>query len=88
MRSKSINAIIMTSDEVSTAGHFNWATRPLLGILLNEVGNLTDLFNDEDKGKFNEMMYEAFMLATGDMPQLHWSNGETMAAFRSEVEVD
>ena len=78
----------MTSDEVSTAGLFNWAARPLLGILLNEVGNLTDLFNDEDKGKFNKMMYEAFMLATRDEPQLHWSNGETMAAFRSEVKVE
>ena len=65
MRSKSINAIIMTSDEVSTAGHFNWPAQPLLGIFLNEVGNLTDLFNDDDKRKFNTMMSEAFILATG-----------------------
>ena len=58
--------MIMTSDEVSTAGHFNWPARPLSGIFLNEVGNLTDVFNDEDKGKSNKMMYEAFMLATRD----------------------
>lgn len=88
MRSKRIIGIIMISDEVSTAGHFNWRARPLLGIFLNEVGNLTDVFNDEDKGKFNKMMYEAFMLATRDEPQLHGSNGETMAAFIATVEFE
>ena len=87
MRSKRINAIIVTSDEVSAAGHFNLPAQPLLGIFLNEVGNLTDLFNDDDK--FNTMMSEAFILATGIRPQLHWREGaETMAAFRSEVEVE
>ena len=79
----------MTSDEVRTVGHVNWHAQPLLGIPFNEVGNLSDLFNEDDKRKFNIMMSEAFILATGNRPQLHWRQGaETMAAFRSEVEVE
>ena len=70
----------------ASAGH----GRPheLQGILLNEVGNMSDLLNDECKDKFGDMMSTAFIEATGSEPQILWSLGETMAAFRSEVTVE
>ena len=60
----------------------------LLGIFLNEVGNLSDLFDDTAKGKFEDMMREAFARATMDVPQVLWSPGETMAALRPDVPVE
>ena len=60
----------------------------LLGIFLNEVGNLSDLFDDTAKGKFEDMMREAFARATMDVPQVLWSPGEMMAALRPDVPVE
>ena len=60
----------------------------LLGILLNEVGNLSDLLDDECRNTFGDMMSEAFLSNAGIEPQIMWSPGETMAAFRPDIRVE
>ena len=62
-------------------------TKPLLGVLLNEVGNLTDKLDPNDRRKFTEMLTEAFRAAGYNKPTVVWSAGETVAAFRSGVAV-
>ena len=67
---------------------FNAATqrgRALVGILLNEVGNMSDLVTEEGRNNFNRMLVNSFRDARGEEPQVHWSLGETMAAFRPTV---
>ena len=59
----------------------------LLGILLNEVGNLSDLLDGECRDKFGDMMTNSFFSAAENEPQICWSPGETMAAFRSDINV-
>ena len=61
--------------------------KPLLGILLNEVGNLTHLLDTEGKDRFTQMITEAFSKAGYDKPTVVWSSGATMAAFKAGVSV-
>ena len=60
------------------------------GIFLNEVGNLSDLLEAHERNEFEFVLREAFGAAdamTHGPPQIYWSNGETVAAFRAEVNV-
>ena len=60
------------------------------GLLLNEVGNLNDLLQDLERQEFNDLLRQAFQTADASehgSPQIIWSDGETVAAFRKEVEV-
>ena len=50
--------------------------RLLWGILLNEVGNLSNLLNTVARQKFDAMLTEAFQDSCGETPQMHWSPGE------------
>ena len=63
-------------------------TKRLLGVLLNEVGNLSDLLDPKSKEKFTNMILHAFQEAGYEEPTIFWSNGETMAAFRHGVTVN
>ena len=63
---------------------------PVLGLLLNEVGNMSDLLTEEGKEKLQEVLMNAFKQAGATEhgpPQFFWSEGETMATFRAEVQV-
>ena len=60
----------------------------VVGILLNEVGNLDDLLDTEAKEKFTEMLNHGFKMAGFDKPTVLWSDGETVAAFHSQVTVE
>ena len=42
----------------------------LLGVLLNEVGNMSDLFDDDCRDKFKDMMTDAFLSAAMIEPQI------------------
>ena len=56
--------------------------------MLCEVGNLSDLLLADDRAKFDELIQEAFEKAGATehgAPQIFWSGGETVAAFRAEV---
>ena len=58
------------------------------GLLLNEVGNLSDLLQDDERNKFSDLLIEAFHSAGASehgRPRIFWSGGETVAALRSEV---
>ena len=57
----------------------------LLGVLLNDAGNMSDLLDSDCKDKFGDMMSDAFISAAGCEPRILWNPGETMAAFRPEV---
>ena len=61
------------------------------GLLLCEVGNLSDLITAEGKTRLEQVLTTAFGQA-GDgqheKPQFFWSNGETMAAFTAELKVE
>ena len=63
----------------------------VLGLLLNEVGNMSDLVTVEGgQERLEEVLVAAFEKAGATehgLPQFLWSKGETMAAFRSEVQV-
>ena len=61
--------------------------KPLLGVLLNEVGNLTHLLDADGKEQFTQTILEAFNVAQYDAPTVVWRSGETMAAFKSGVSV-
>ena len=61
--------------------------RALLGILLNEVGNLSDLVKDQGRKNMDAVLQKAFQLSCQEAPNIHWSEGETMVAFRPGVEV-
>ena len=62
-----------------------------LGLLLNEVGNMSVLTTPEGKMRLQELMVSAFEAADAVQhgpPQFFWNEGEeTMAAFRAEVKV-
>ena len=61
---------------------------PIVGLLLNEVGNLDDLLSKEGKQRLEDVVVEAFdtVGAPGHGgPQFFWSEGETMTAFRAET---
>ena len=45
------------------------------------------MLDTNDKKKFDEMMLDAFNEAEYDEPQIFWSGGEKMAAFRKGVTV-
>ena len=62
--------------------------RALLGVLLNEVGNLSDLVDDEGRKHMNVMLQTAFLRSCEEKPNIYWSKGETMAAFRPGVGVE
>jgi hypothetical protein len=70
----------------ASAGHGRH--HELLGILLNEVGNLSDLLDDKCRDTFGNMMTNAFFSAAEIEPRIIWSPGETMAAFRSDINVE
>ena len=60
------------------------------GLLLNEVGNLNDLLQEQQRQVFNNLLREAFHTAGASNhgnPQIFWSDGETVAAFRRALEV-
>ena len=60
------------------------------GILLNEIGNLSDLVQGQEREKINDVLKEAFYTAGASKhghPQIFWSDGETLGAFRAEVDV-
>ena len=62
----------------------------VLGLLLCEVGNMSDLLAAEGKKRLEEVIATAFENAGATEhgePQFFWSKGETMAAFRAEVQV-
>ena len=59
----------------------------VVGLCLNEVGNLSDLLTPEDRQHFDELIQEAFQQAgaTEHGPaQIIWSEGETVSAWRQE----
>jgi len=61
------------------------------GLLLCEVGNLTELLKTEDRQEFDTLFKDAFAAAGATehgQPQIFWSGGETVAAFRSDVNVE
>ena len=60
------------------------------GILLCEVGNLSDPITPEGRERLEEVLGFAFKetgAAEHGPPQSFWSNGETMAAFKAEAQV-
>ena len=63
--------------------------RPI-GLLLREVGNMSDLLNNDAKDTLRELMTNAFKDACateqGD-PQFFWDEGETLAVFKAGVQV-
>ena len=65
-------------------------TERVQGLLLNEVGNMSDLVSVEGKKRLESVVEEAFENAGAiehGPPQFFWSRGETMAAFRCELKV-
>ena len=85
--------------------HWNGKHRPVLlrqftsllqteprpaGLLLCEVGNLSELLSVKQRREFNTVLDEAFVAAGAaehGNPQILWSKGGTVAAFRSDVRV-
>ena len=61
--------------------------RGLLGVLLNEVGNLSELVDENGRQNMDRMLETSFQRSCGGVPNILWSEGETMAAFRPSVEV-
>jgi hypothetical protein len=62
-----------------------------VGLCLNEVGNLSDLFRKTDKELFDNLIQEAFQdagAAEHGPAQIFWGDGETVAAWRHEQEVN
>ena len=60
------------------------------GILLNEIGNLSDLVQGQEREKINDVLKDAFYIAGASKhgsPLIFWSDGETLGAFRAEVSV-
>jgi hypothetical protein len=69
---------------------YNWQGSRVIGLCLNEVGNLSDLLNQEDRQFFDELIQEAFQQAgaTEHGPaQIIWSEGDTVSAWRQEQAV-
>ena len=67
-----------------------WSTENPAGILLNEIGNLSDLVQGQEREKINDVLKEAFRTAGASKhghPKIFWSDGETLGAFRAEVSV-
>ena len=65
--------------------------RALVGILLNEVGSLSDLVSTEGRRNFEAMLKICFLENINEEPAvLAWapSPGETMAAFRGSVKAE
>ncbi len=65
-------------------------SEPALGLFLNEVGNLSDLLTPKGQQRLQDVLQEAFQNAGAiehGPPQFLWSEGETMAALRAEVQV-
>ena len=68
----------------------NLLEKPVLGLLLGEVGNLGDLMTGEGRKRLEDVLAAAFEEAGATKhgpPQFFWSDGEAMAAFRSEVQI-
>ena len=78
----------LVTDLFHESQHCDGKRHELNGILLNEVGNLSDLLDKNCKKKFDDMMTAAFERATGTKPYITWSDGETMAAFRDHIKVE
>ena len=63
---------------------------PVLGLLLCEVGNMSDLLTKKGKARLKDVLLAAFDEAGATEhgpPQYFWSKGDSMAAFRAEVQV-
>ena len=63
---------------------------PIIGLLLCEVGNLTDALDRAARQKFERLLVEAFETAGASEhgpPSIIWSQGETVVAFRAEQPV-
>ena len=59
----------------------------VMGICLNEVGNLDDLLDEKKIAEFNILIEQGFESAGASQhgnPQIFWS-GETVVAFRAEI---
>lgn len=64
--------------------------RPVLGLLLNEVGNMRHLLNETATRRLEEVIENAFESASVEEhgpPNIIWSQGETMAIFKTEMDV-
>ena len=63
----------------------------VMGIGLNEVGNMSDLLTEPAKQRVEQVVAGAFSdvgaLEHGP-PRIFWSGGETMAMFRADVQVE
>ena len=66
------------------------ARQTILGLLLCEVGNMSDLLSDAGKLQLQAVITSAFQDAGatkhGD-PRFFWNQGETLAVFKAEVQV-
>ena len=62
----------------------------VVGILLCEVGNMSDLVTTAGKALFEDLIREVFHQSLSDaMPQIYWTEGgETLAMFRHEALVE
>ena len=61
-----------------------------LGLFLNEVGNWSDFLSVEGKKRLELVLTDAFESAGATQhgpPKFFWSNDETMAALRHDVDV-
>ena len=55
-----------------------------MGICLNEVGNMPDLYTEGAQERCEELVLEAFDAASATehgQPQIFWSGGEALAMF-------
>ena len=61
----------------------------MIGLCLNEVGNLDDLLTDEDKNKMTSLLQQAFHEARLGMCRVIWPRrgGETVSAWKHNIEV-
>ena len=62
--------------------------RLFCGILLNEVGNLSELVGQQGREKCNRVLTASFRQSCSEEPQLYWISGETMVAFRLRANVE
>ena len=49
--------------------------RALLGVLLNEVGNLSDLVDDRGRENMDCMLQTGFLRSCQEEPNIYWSEG-------------
>ena len=62
--------------------------RALLGIPLDEVGNLSDLVDEQRRQSMSGMLAASFRQSCSEEPHIYWSQGETVAACRPHFDVE